>query len=111
MPDDSLNESNLQDDFKSFLDANIAYYKLYLFKVLAKASATVLGLLLVIVFLLIALFFFSVALAISLGYLLNNMAIGFLILGFIYLLVTLVVYYRKDKIFEHSIIKKFADFF
>lgn len=111
MPDNTAHDNDFQDLIKEFLDANVAYYKLYLLKVIAKSSASILGILAVAACALISLFFLSAAAAIALGYLFDNMAIGFLTIGAVYLLITFIFVINKDRILEHYIVKKFSDFF
>lgn len=111
MADEPSNSSEIQDEIKGFLDANVSYYKLYLFKVVANVSSSIIGIVIVAIFALSTIFFLSVAASIFIGYLLGNLGYGFLIVGLIYLLLTLTVSYQKDKILEHYIIEKFSKFF
>lgn len=111
MSDEPSKSSEIQDELKGFLDTNVAYYKLYLFKVIANASSSIIGIVIVAIFALSTIFFLSIAASIFIGYLLGNLGYGFLIIGLVYLLLTMLISFQKDKILEHYIIKKFSKFF
>lgn len=102
---------DIQDHAQHFLESNVSYYKLWLFKVAMKSTTALLKLLLIAIFLLMVLVFFSVAAAIAIGYALDNFAYGFLIIGGFYLILCGVIYSIKDKIVEGPILEKFSEFF
>ena len=102
------NTDELQDRTKEFVDANIAYYKLYGFKIAMKSTTLMLKLFLLGMMLVIVTLFFSIALALAIGYGLNNFAYGFLIVGAIYLVLAILVYYVQDKIVEGPILRTFS---
>lgn len=105
------NAEDLKENVKGFIDSNIAYYKLWFFKVAMKSTTMLLKLLLIAIFLTLVLIFVSVAGAIAIGYALDNMAYGFLIVGGIYVLLSIIVYNIKDKIVEGPILEKFSKLF
>ncbi len=102
------NTDELQDRAKEYIDANIAYYKLYGFKIAMKSTTLMLKLFLLGVMLVIVTLFFSIALALAIGYGLENFAYGFLIVGGIYLVLAILVYYVQDKIVEGPILRTFS---
>ncbi|MFC6097382.1 competence protein [Flavobacterium qiangtangense] len=102
------NTDELQDRAKEYIDANIAYYKLYGFKIAMKSTTLMLKLFLLGVMLVIVTLFFSIALALAIGYGLDNFAYGFLIVGGIYLVMAILVYYVQDKIVEGPILRTFS---
>ena len=102
------NTDELQDRAKEFLDANIAYYKLYGFKIAMKSTTLMLKLFLLSIMLVIVTLFFSIALALAIGYALDNFAYGFLIVGGIYLVLAILVYKVQDKIVEGPILRTFS---
>jgi hypothetical protein len=102
------NTDELQDRAKEYIDANIAYYKLYGFKIAMKSTTLMLKLFLLSVMLVIVTLFFSIALALAIGYGLDNFAYGFLIVGGIYLVMAILVYYVQDKIVEGPILRTFS---
>lgn len=88
---------------KDFIKTKIAYYKLTAIEgSAAAASGAVLGILLFF----LGLFFFifiSVAAAIGLGYLVDNMALGFLFVALIYLIIAVLIFVLRDKIITKPI--------
>src|SRR5690606_35930996 len=86
------NIQDIREVMKGLLESNIAYYKLWLFKVMTKSFSALLKVLLIGVFLVVALTFFSVAAAIAVGEALDSMAYGFLIVGGFYFLLCAIVY-------------------
>ena len=105
------NTDELQDRAKEFLDANIAYYKLWGFKIAMKSTTLMLKLFLLSIMLVIVTLFFSIALALAIGYSLDNFAYGFLIIGGVYLILSVLIYKIQDKIVEGPILEKFSEFF
>lgn len=104
------NIDQLKYEAKELIDSNTEYYKLWVFKVITKTSASLLKLLLIGIFLTMVFLFFSVAGAIAIGYALDNQALGFLIVGGIYLVVSLCIYYMRH-IIEKPVIKRFSEIF
>ena len=88
---------------KDFIKTKIAYFKLAAIDSGASAaSAAILG---------VGLFFFgiffiifiSIAAAIGLGYLVNNMALGFLIVAALYLLMVVILFTMRQKLITKPI--------
>lgn len=104
------NLHQIQAETKEYVDANLAYYKLWLFKVITKSASSVFKLLLIGLSLAMLLVFFSIAAALAIGYALDNLVYGFLIIAGVYLLLTIILFNLKDKI-EQPIIKKLSDIF
>jgi uncharacterized membrane protein YdbT with pleckstrin-like domain len=113
MPFENIKESaeEVQEKLKDVIDSNIAYYKLWLFKVATKSATQLLKVLLLAFFLVMFLLFSSIALALYFGKLFESNISGFLAVGGIYLVLMLVVYLIKDKIIEGSILEKFSKIF
>lgn len=105
------NAEDLKNEAKRLLEANLSYYKLWGFKIAMKSTTMMLKLFMLAVMLMIVTVFFSIALALGLGYWLNNFAYGFLIVGFIYLVLAIVVYYVQDKIVEGPMLSRFSKIF
>jgi hypothetical protein len=105
------NAEELKQEAKNLLEANLQYYKLWGFKILMKSTTTMLKLFLLAVMLTIVTVFFSIAAALAIGYWLDNFAYGFLIIGFVYLVLAIVVYYAQDKIVEGAMLSKFSKIF
>ena len=105
------NVDDLKKQAKELLDVNIRYYKLWGFKLLMKSTTMMLKMFLLAIMLLIVTVFFSIALALGIGYWLDNFAYGFLIVGLIYLGVAVIIYYIQDKLVEGPILATFSKLF
>jgi hypothetical protein len=105
------NAEDLKNQAKELFETNLKYYKLWAFKLFMKSTTMMLKMFLLAIMLLIVTIFFSTALAIALGYWFDNFAYGFLVVGFIYLIIAIVVYYVQDKIVEGPILAKFSKIF
>ena len=98
---DSL--QGLTAEFQKYLDNSKEFLRLQVFKmtmhmVTAVGKSVMVGILAVL-----ALFFFSVAAAWSLGVWLENIALGFLILGGFYLIVTLIGYRLRNRLDKYML--------
>jgi hypothetical protein len=105
------NTEEIQDRFKNLVDSNIAYYKLWGFKVAMKSTSLLINFVLILICVVMVLIFLSIAAALGIGILLNNYAYGFLIVAGIYLLLVILLYFVKDSIVEGSLIKRFSEIF
>jgi hypothetical protein len=105
------NSEDLLEQAKTFLETNVSYYKLWLFKATMKSTTMLLKLFLLGVMLVMVTFFLSIAAALAIGYGLGNFVYGFLIVGGIYLILSIIIYKIQDKIVEGPILKKFSEFF
>jgi lipopolysaccharide export LptBFGC system permease protein LptF len=76
---------------QSYIDSTIKYHQLDLFKKGTKGVTASIHAVLLLFFGLIALLFLSVAASIFIGYAVDNLAIGYLIVGGIYLLIFCIV--------------------
>lgn len=105
------NAEDLKQEVKNLINANLRYYKLWGFKIVMKSTTMMLKLFLLAVMLTIVTVFFSIALALGIGYWLDNFAYGFLIVGLIYLILAILVYYVQDKIVEGPMLSRFSRIF
>ncbi|AWI25099.1 competence protein [Flavobacterium pallidum] len=105
------NADDLQEQAKAFLETNVSYYKLWLFKVAMKSTTMLLKIFLLSMVFVFVMLFFSIAGALAIGYALDNFAYGFLIIGGFYMIIGFFVYRIKDKIVEGPILEKFSEFF
>jgi len=102
---------NIQEQAQAFVESNIAYYKLKGFKVAMKSTTMIVKFILIFLCLLMVLLFCSIAGAFAIGTYLESNALGFLIVGGIYLLFTGLLFLVKDKIVEGPILEKFSEIF
>ncbi|WP_070097865.1 phage holin family protein [Nonlabens marinus] len=75
---------------QNYIESSIAYYRLDFFKKSMKVAIDSSHKLILAFFLLIALLFLSVALSIYLGDLVGNLALGYIIVGLFYIVITLL---------------------
>jgi antibiotic biosynthesis monooxygenase (ABM) superfamily enzyme len=110
---DELKEQseNIHKQAQEYLKSNIAYYKLWGFKVAMKSTAMVFKFALILLCLSMVLFFCSLAAALAIGKYLDNYPLGFLIVAGFYLLVTVILFLIKNKIIEGTILEKFSEIF
>lgn len=113
MPLEKLKENaaEIQENVKAAVESTVAYYKLWGFKVATKATLMLFKMLLLAVFFMMTLLFFSIALALYLGEQYQNTALGFLMVGGIYFVFGILGCLLKDKIGERTVLKKFSEVF
>jgi len=102
---------DIQKQAKEYLENSVAYYKLWGFKVAMKSTTMIMKFALIAVTLSMVLLFCSVAGAFAIGKALDSYALGFLIVGGIYLAITGLLFLIKDKIVEGPILEKFSEIF
>lgn len=105
------NTEAIQENAKAFIETNIAYYKLWGFKVAMKSTTLILKFFLITMCLMIVLLFISIAGAMALGQLFDSYPLGFLAVAGIYLVLALLLFLVKDKIVEGPILEKFSEIF
>ena len=105
------NTENIQQQTKMFLESHLAYYKLLGFKVAMKTTTLIFKFTLILLCFSMVLIFGSFAAAYAFGSLLESNALGFLAVGGIYLVFTVLLFFIKDKFVEGPILKKFSEIF
>ena len=105
------NITDLKDNLYRYIDTRFSYYKLVLFEKTARVLTTVFSAWVVSLVLFVAIFFLSLAGAIYLGKLLESYEVGLLIVGGFYLLIALILYVFRVRIFSPGIIKGLAKSF
>ena len=105
------NVEDIQENTKAFIESNIAYYKLWGFKVAMKSTTLIFKFLLIAICLVIFLLFISVAGALAIGNALDSYVLGFLAVAGIYLMAAFLLFLVKDKIVEGPILEKFSEIF
>lgn len=103
------NIDDIKVDSEEFLRSSMNYYRLWGFKVTAKAGSIFMTLLLVGLFIMISVLFFSLSAAFAIGECLDSRPIGFLIVGVVYLLITLLAYLFRKQLVEKPLIKKLSE--
>ncbi|XDZ57462.1 hypothetical protein FlaCF_4510 [Flavobacterium tructae] len=105
------NTENIQDQAKIYLDSHLAYYKLWGFKVAMKSTTLIFKFTLILLCVGMVLLFGSVAAAFAFSNLFGSYTLGFLTVGGIYLLATILLFFVKDKFVEGPILEKFSEIF
>lgn len=110
---EELKESTLkvQEETKAYVESTVQYYKLWGFQFIMKSTKTIVKLILIGFFLLIAFFFGSIAAAMAIGDALDNMALGFLIIAGGYFLLVLLILFFRLKFVEKYILRTFSKLF
>lgn len=101
----------IQENVKAYIESNVAYYKLWGFKVAMKSTTLILKFALIAFCLTIVLLFVSISGALALGKLFDNYSLGFLAIAGIYLIIAFLLFLIKDKIVEGTILEKFSEIF
>ncbi|MGS2761392.1 phage holin family protein [Sinomicrobium sp. M5D2P9] len=108
----SENAEGLSKNTQEFVEKIYAYYKLSVFKKLTKGITSMIIFMLVGAMLFGAMLLITFALALFIGTWLDNLALGFLIVGGVYILTALIVYYGFRKTIERKVlIRASLDFF
>lgn len=105
------NTENLQSQAQAYLESSASYYKLWGFKVAMKSTTMILKFTLILLCFSMVLLFGSVALALAIGNYFDSYAMGFVSVGGMYLVATLLLFMVKDKVIEGPILEKFSEIF
>lgn len=105
------NSEELQNQAQVYFEKTAAYYKLWGFKVAMKSTTMILKFTLILLCVSMVLLFGSVAAAFAIGKYYDSYSIGFLAVGGIYFVATLLLFMIKDKIVEGPILEKFSEIF
>ena len=107
-------KNNIDDiklNAKSYIDSNIDYFTLLGFKITTKASSFIIKIILLSLFLLLSLTFLSFSFAFAIGTWIDSYAIGFLIVGSIYILISLLLFFKGGSFIDKPMLKTFSDIF
>ncbi len=105
------NKENIQEEAQAYIENSLAYFKLRSFKVAMKSTTMIFKFILILWCVSMVLLFCSIALAFAFANYLDSYPLGFLMVGGIYFLFTVVLFYVKDKIVEGPILEKFSEIF
>ncbi|UWY29245.1 competence protein [Flavobacterium sp. TR2] len=105
------NTEKVQDQAKEYIESHLAYYKLWGFKVAMKSTTLIFKFTLILLCFSMVMIFGSFAAAYAFGSLFESNALGFLTVGGIYLVITILLFFVKDKFVEGPILEKFSEIF
>ena len=95
----------------SALNSQVAYYKLFLFRFIAKSSYGLITLFVVAFAGLLILFFLSLAGAYAIGEALGSNGLGFAIVGGFYILVAVLVLLFRKRLIERPLLEKLSEIY
>ncbi|WP_417363199.1 phage holin family protein [Galbibacter sp.] len=108
----SENVEGLHTSTQEFIEKNYEYYRLSIFKKLTKGTTSMITFMIIGALLFGALLLLTFAIALFIGSWLDNLGLGFLILGGFYILIAVIVYYGFRKTIERKVlIRASKDFF
>jgi ABC-type multidrug transport system fused ATPase/permease subunit len=105
------NTEEIQEQLQSYIENNLAYYKLRTFKVAMKSTTAIFKFILILLCFFMVLLFSSIALAFAIGSYFESYSYGFLTVGGIYFVLCGILYLAKEKIIEGPILEKFSEIF
>ncbi|MGX1025309.1 phage holin family protein [Flavobacterium sp. CS20] len=103
--------SNLSDDAKTYIESEIAYYKLDAYKKLIKATSLLMSSIINAGIILLIFAFLSVGLGLFLGELFGYYYVGFLIIAGVYLIVLFLILIFGKSLIEKSVLKIYNQIF
>jgi hypothetical protein len=95
----------------SALNSQVAYYKLFLFRFIAKSSYGLITFFVVAFASLLVLFFLSLAGAYAIGEALGSNGLGFAIVGIFYILVAVVALVLRKRLIEKPLLEKLSEIY
>lgn len=109
---ESLNKSseNASEIGKKYVDTSIKYFKLKSFQLTALSISMITNILIIGSILFLALIFLGISLAFFLGDYFQNVALGYLIVGLLFILVVVIISLFRNKI-DAKIIKALSSKF
>lgn len=99
----------IKTNSEEFITSSLNYYRLWGFKVSAKAGSIFMTIILLSLFLMMAMLFLSLFAAFAIGESMQHRPLGFLIVGGFYLLLTLLAYLLRKRIVEKPLLKKLSE--
>lgn len=110
---DNLTESfkEWKDNLSQYVNTRMDLFRLEMANNLAQLASGYITKLVLLYFLLLALFFMSLALGFYLGTVVDSTALGFFLTGCIYILLMLIFYMMRRQIVERPVIKAFIRLF
>ena len=103
--------NNLSDDAKTYIESEVAYYKLDAYKKLIKATSSLLKFLINAGIVLLIFAFLSIGLGLLLGKLIGYYYVGFFIIAGIYFVILLLILIFGKPFIEKSVLKIYNQIF
>lgn len=96
------------ENIKSYFDLKIELFTIILYEKILKVFSSILAVIIIAIFLLFFIFFMSLAFVAWYGQETGSFAQGYLIAGLFYLILGIIIYLARNKIFLNPIIKKIS---
>lgn len=111
---ESINDTSgkMTDAGKNYLKKTEEYYKLKIFQQISVSLTLITKALVIGALLFVGLFFLAFSLALAIGEWLNSLALGYLIVAGLFIIATIVAYYKRhliNQIIIKSLSSKFFD--
>ncbi|MHC5201098.1 hypothetical protein [Myroides sp. LJL119] len=100
---------DIKTNSEEFITSSLNYYRLWGFKVSVKASSIFMTVILLSLFLMMAMLFLSLFAAFAIGESLDYKPFGFLIVGGVYIVFTIIVYLLRKQLVEKPLLKKLSE--
>ena len=101
----------LPTEVESTVNSHLEYYKLYIFRIIAKTTMGFVSLFVMSLFLLIIAFFLACASAFAIGEWLDSTALGFAIMGLVFVLALLIIYKNRKGLIQKPILSKLSEIY
>lgn len=105
------NINEVQEETKAYVESSLQYYKLWGFKVAMKSTTMIFKFILITICVMMVLLFASISASFAIGQVLENTALGFLIVAGFYVLIFIALLFIKPKSIEGSILQRFSEIF
>ncbi|WPR72246.1 competence protein [Flavobacterium sp. NG2] len=105
------NAEHIQNEFHSYVENSLTYYKLKVFKLIMKSLMTIFKFTLLLAILLMVLFFGSIGLAFALSTYFESYIMGFSAVALGYFVIGLLFLLLNKKWIEVLLLKKFSNIF
>ena len=102
----NLNETF--ENIKSYFDLKIELFTIILYEKILKVFSSILAVIIITIFLLFFIFFMSFAFVAWYNHETDSFAQGYLIAGLFYLILGIIIYLARNKIFLNPMIKKIS---
>lgn len=103
--------STLPNEVEATVNSHLEYYKLYIFRIIAKTAMGFVSLFVVALLVLIIAFFLALASAFAIGEWLGSSALGFLVVGGFFMLVLWLIYANRKRWINKPILGKLSEIY
>lgn len=102
---------NLPEDFETAINSQMEYYKLFIFRVLAKSAMGMVTLFIMGLLTLTIVFFLAVAMAFALGKWVGSEAVGFLIVACLMFAIGVMIHLWRKSLIAKPLLKRLSEIY